>query len=277
MDRNAHYLIVGTFITLVLIAATTMLIWMAGSYDAVAYERYTIYFEESVSGLSEGSKVSYRGVNIGKVLFIRFDRDNPSQIKVIVEVEENVPISTSSKVSLQSVGITGLSALTIKTEDANGLPLSIVRGEKNPIIPSVRSSLDQLFVDAPQITNTTIEILGRINRFLNDKNLENIEKTLHNINILSTNIALIANEDNVENMKGVLKNIYKTTSRFDAMLSRNQKQIERFTGKSLSEMEALVKETREMVGAYKNLAQRISNNPSQILYKPHYEGVKVEK
>ena len=124
MERNAHYLIVGGFVAAVLTVATIMLIWLAGQYDSATYKRYIVYFEGSVNGLSEGSQVSYRGVHVGKVLSIRFDPDHPERITTVIEVEQSTPISTSSTVSLQAVGITGLSALAIKTKDTAGKPVS---------------------------------------------------------------------------------------------------------------------------------------------------------
>jgi len=303
MERNAHYLIVGGFVAAVLVMATIMLIWMAGSYDTGVYKRYSIYFEGSVNGLSEGSKVSYRGVSVGTVLSIRFDPDHPERIKTIIEVEESTPISTSSSVNLQSVGITGLSALAIRTEDASGEALSALDGEQYPVIPSERSGLSQLLDDAPQITDSAIEVLARVNALLNEQNIENIEKTLENMEGASANLNMALNEDNTKNIAKTLKNVESasaslnmvlnkdnakniaktlqklnaTTTRLDRILSKNEKQIERFTGDNLDEIAVLVKETQEMVNAFKILAQKLGDDPSQILYKPNYEGVKVQQ
>ncbi len=41
------------------------------------YTRYEIYFDGSVSGLSEGGQVRYLGVDIGRVARIRVDRAPP--------------------------------------------------------------------------------------------------------------------------------------------------------------------------------------------------------
>ena len=303
MERNAHYLIVGGFVAAVLATATIMLVWMAGSYDTNIYKRYSVYFEGSVSGLSEGSTVSYRGVNVGRVVSIRFDPDHPERITTIIEVEETTPISTSSSVSLQSVGITGLSALAIKTAAAGGEALVSLKGEKYPVIPSERSSLGQLLDDAPQITDSAIEVLARVNALLSEENIESIGKTLSHIEGASANLNVVLNEGNIEtigktlsnvegasanlntvfnadnakNISSMLKNLNRTTQRLDRLLSKNEKQIEGFTGDNLDEIAVLVKDTQEMVNAFKILAQKLGDDPSQILYKPNYQGVKVQQ
>lgn len=277
MERNAHYLIVGGFVATVLVMGTILFVWMAGSYDNNIYKRYSIYFEGSVSGLSEGSTVSYRGVNVGRVLSIRFDPDHPERINTIIEVEQSTPISTTSSVSLQSVGITGLSTLAIKTKDATGEALRAEAGEEYPVIPSERSGLGQLLDDAPQITDSAMQVLGRVNALLSDNNIENMTKTLSNIEGASANINLILNENNAKSLADALANLDATTARLSRILSKNEEQIERFTGDNLDEIAILVKETQETVNAFKLLAQKLSDDPSQILYKPNYEGVKVQQ
>ncbi len=277
MERNAHYLLVGSFVAIALTLGAIMLVLIAGSYEGETYKRYSVYFQGSVSGLSEGSNVSYRGVDVGHVLSIRFDPEHPEKIKTIIEVAENTPISTSSVVSLQSVGITGLSALAIKTENAAGIALKIEEGEEYPIIPSELSGLNQLLSDAPRITDNAIETLVRINKLLSEKNLENIDQSLENIQVASTTISDFLNEENAKNAKMILKKIHSTATRFDRILSKNEKQIEQFTGENFDEISILVKETQEMVNSFKILAQKLSDNPSQIIYKPNYEGVKVKQ
>lgn len=303
MERNAHYLLVGSFVAAALTLGTIMLLLVAGSYEGAIYKRYSVYFQGSVSGLSEGSNVSYRGVGVGHVLSIQFDPKQPEKVKAIIEVDENTPISSSSVVSLQSVGITGLSALAIKTENAEGVPLTVREGEKYPVIPSELSGLKQLLSDAPQITDNAIEALVRINKLLSEKNLENIDSSLENISLASERINNLLDEDTAKSIRESIDGITKTSTRvnsllskkninkvattiekinsiairFDKILLNNETQLENFTGDNLDEISTLVKETQEMVNSFKILAQKLSDDPSQIIYKPNYGGVKVKQ
>lgn len=336
MERNAHYLIVGGFVAAVLMAAVVTLIWMAGQYDSATYKRYLVYFKGSVNGVSAGSQVSYRGVHVGQVVSIRFDPEHPERISTIIEVEESTPISTSSTVSLQAVGITGLSALAIKTEDTMGEPLSIAKGEKYAVIASERSGLDKLLSNAPQLTSSALETLTRINMVLNDDNLEsinqamdnmnqtmeniavtsaslnlilneknansiertlqnveasssnlnavlnkknakNVEQTLQNVEASSSNLNALFSGQNTKNIEETLQNLDNITTRLDNILSANNSEITKFTGENLDEIGLLVKDMREMVSSYKLLGQKLSDDPSQIIYKPNYKGVKVER
>ena len=53
MDREANYVAVGAFVLLVLLVGAGFVLWYSNAGDAAAQNRYEIYFEGSVSGLSD--------------------------------------------------------------------------------------------------------------------------------------------------------------------------------------------------------------------------------
>ena len=55
MDREANYVAVGAFVLLVILLGAGFVVWYSNAGDAAAQKRYEVYFEGSVSGLSEGS------------------------------------------------------------------------------------------------------------------------------------------------------------------------------------------------------------------------------
>ncbi|TMH09965.1 MAG: MCE family protein [Betaproteobacteria bacterium] len=76
MESDKHYFIEGLFIIGVSIAAAFAFVWLAnaGHRDDVLYR---IHFTESVSGLSLGDPVKYRGVDVGTVKSMGIDTDDP--------------------------------------------------------------------------------------------------------------------------------------------------------------------------------------------------------
>ncbi len=52
---------------LILFMAASFVYWYTDQRDKRSYQRYEIYFQGSVSGLSAGSPVRYLGVDVGKV------------------------------------------------------------------------------------------------------------------------------------------------------------------------------------------------------------------
>lgn len=284
MERNAQYLLVGLFVSVISIVGMVMFVYFAGSYDTREFKRYTVYFEGSVSGLSEGSAVSYRGVNVGEVESIRLDPERPERIKTLIKIDENTPVSTSSLARLQAVGITGLSALAIETQNANGEPLKVKEGERYPVIESAPSGLGKLLEDAPQISENVLAVLHKVNTLLSDKNIDNVTLLLTNLEELSgalNDIVNGANEnkiaDTVASFRRTADNIEQASASIKDITLKNEKHIENFTGDNLNQVSLLVQETREMVANIRLLAQRLSNDPSQIIYQPGYKGVKIDQ
>src|SRR5450631_353921 len=73
MEREANYIAVGIFVLLMLVMGVLFVYWYSDSRDHLDYQRYEIYFDGTVSGLSEGGPVRYLGVNVGRVQRIRID------------------------------------------------------------------------------------------------------------------------------------------------------------------------------------------------------------
>jgi len=59
MEKNANYFTVGLFVSISLLALVGFIIWLAGAHHFGRYDRYTIYFTDPISGLSEDATVRY--------------------------------------------------------------------------------------------------------------------------------------------------------------------------------------------------------------------------
>ena len=67
MEKSANYFVVGVFVSVTLVALVGFVIWIAGTHNTGHVDRYTIYFTDSVSGLTDAAVVKYKGVDVGKV------------------------------------------------------------------------------------------------------------------------------------------------------------------------------------------------------------------
>jgi phospholipid/cholesterol/gamma-HCH transport system substrate-binding protein len=107
METDKRYFIEGLFIIGFAVAAAFFAVWIAdsGKKDDVTYR---IRFAESVSGLSLGDAVKFRGVDVGKVESITLDPDNPKLVPVEVRLRKDTPVKTDTKASLRLKGITGV-------------------------------------------------------------------------------------------------------------------------------------------------------------------------
>ena len=71
-DNRAHYSKIGFAVLIAAAATVATLIWLGGLGEGEDPLYLETYYERSVSGLSVGSPVNFRGVTIGKVAVIDF-------------------------------------------------------------------------------------------------------------------------------------------------------------------------------------------------------------
>jgi paraquat-inducible protein B len=93
MSTKANPTLIGVFVLGAIVIAIGAVVFF-GSADLFAKKQtYVSYFAQSVSGLSVGSNVKFKGVNLGKVTRVLLGiggKDQPVYAKVFYEVDQNV-------------------------------------------------------------------------------------------------------------------------------------------------------------------------------------------
>lgn len=151
METRARYVAVGSFVIILLMGFVGFLIWMAKVQPAGQYNTYNIDFVGSVTGLSAGSPVNYRGVPVGNVATIKLNPQNPDVVRVVVNVDKALTLRADTVASLEMQGITGFVFVQLSATSAASPPLQIKPGADHPVIPSAPSSLEKLMTSAPQV------------------------------------------------------------------------------------------------------------------------------
>ena len=107
MESDKHYFFEGLFIIGFSVAAAIFAVWLGstGRHDDVLYR---IHFPDSVSGLSVGDPVKFRGVDVGTVKTMIIDPDNARLVLVEVRLRKETPVKTDTRASLTLKGITGV-------------------------------------------------------------------------------------------------------------------------------------------------------------------------
>ena len=287
MERNVNYTVVGLFVAFVLLSFTVFTVWLAGTYDAREYTRYTVLFDTAVGGLEEGGVVKYRGVSVGRVIRIRLVEDRPDLVKVDIEVDEATPVRSSTKGALKPQGITGLSFIELQTEGTDNTPLKKQDGELYPMISAEPSQLDQFFEDAPELSSRLISLTSNLNNvvtkldvLLDEDNMAHISGTLENINKTTENLNNFLSEENATSTQNIIKNLEVTSKNLNALVatvSKNKDSLGRFSGEGLDELTLLIRDSRSMANSIKELSDTLKEEPSRIIFQPNYDGVKIKK
>jgi len=180
LETRANYFLVGSFVLALVAGIFFAGIWFARANLGEPSTFYYTYFRGSVTGLSVGSTVRYRGVPVGTVSDIAIDAENLELIQVTLALRPSTPVRTDTVASLQPQGITGLAFLQLSGGTQGAPPLLPREGKRRAVIPSVPSALEKLLSDAPLIVARIAELSERIAVVLNDENLKNLDRLIDN-------------------------------------------------------------------------------------------------
>ncbi|HKL53126.1 MAG TPA: MlaD family protein [Wenzhouxiangellaceae bacterium] len=227
METKANYVVIGAFTFVVAIAAVLFGLFAARYATESAWNHYTILFNESVIGLSDGSPVLYNGVNVGRVTELELNPEDVRQVLATVEVQAQVPVHEDTVATIRLTGLTGTAAIQL-SGGSPGSPLLKRSDEDLPQIKSVSSPLNRLMESSEGIVVTANAVLNQIDKLVRDENLERIDATLASLEQFSGALAgpesdlnrLLANTAQAsDSVPALLERISATTERFDQLVA----------------------------------------------------------
>jgi len=201
MDSKGSHFFIGLFVVAGVVGIFVIGLWLAKTDSAEKTISYEVYLEESVSGLSVGSRVAYRGLRVGYVSYIAIKPDNPQLVLVRINVQEAVQIRQGDVASLKLEGITGTSFINIEGAE-QGSEVIHSDGTNPAVIPSQKSNLEQLVQGAPELINQGTLLAQRFADVFNRENREQLNSILQNINAVTTSLA--AEKENISSMFGTI-------------------------------------------------------------------------
>lgn len=260
METRANYLLVGIVVIMVVTAIFTFFIWLAGGPNKSQYTQVMIYFPGSVSGLSQGSQVRYRGVQVGNVASISLDPKVPDQVHVLVNVLKTTPLYEDMRADLQMLGITGLSFIELTGYSAESKPLIRHDDEPYPVIYGSESALEKMMSNIPVLLQSYTDVAYTILDTLNEQNRIAFSESLQNINHFTKELA-----DSREQMNAILDKTHSLATSLD-----------NFSQEGLVELEFLLHDTRQTVEQLGIFTDSLNEDPSMLIFQPGYEGYKTK-
>jgi phospholipid/cholesterol/gamma-HCH transport system substrate-binding protein len=289
--------------------AAGFVLWYSETGDRRSYQRYEIYFDGSVFGLSEGGSVRYLGVAVGRVARIGLDPRDASRVRILADIAEDTPIDQATVARLALQGVTGLLFIDLKPADP-GKPQSAPPPSLNyPVIPSERSDFDVFVSSLPDAVAKASEVLNRMNAMLSDRNIEAVNASMDNIREATAELpetmrevrqlvseletttaeihgvavevrgvtAVAAPElaAGMKNLREAAGSMAALSARLDQLIARNEDSVSRFSDQGLAEFEALARDLRESSRAIERLGQSLQEDPSRLLYQPAKRGVEI--
>jgi phospholipid/cholesterol/gamma-HCH transport system substrate-binding protein len=312
MEREANYVAVGIFVLLMAVMGVLFVYWYSDSRDHRDYERYEIYFDGTVSGLSEGGPVRYLGVDVGRVQRIRIDPRAANRVQVVADIDSTTPISDRTLAQLTLQGVTGLLYIDLeqqREDDNRRRILAAVPSERYPVIRSAHSDLDQFLSSLPTLTAHLNDLVDRASRILSDGNIQSVGRIVGNLDQASAGFPRTArnidtlvdalNEDStdakrliddlhtstqtasvdflasVQKLRATTDNLASASGTLSAFAAENRDQLSFFVSEGLPQFEALVRDGRAAAQQISELSRSLRENPSRLIYQPPANGMVI--
>lgn len=189
METRASYTLIGAFVLVFVAALFVFVFWLARSDIEHDTTRYVSYFEQSVSGLSVGAAVRYRGLKIGSVTNMYVDPRNPARVAVELDIDSVSPIRRGDVASLEVQGITGTAFIEIQGAGPDDPILAAAPGQDVPVIPSGPSEIAKLISGAPELIDDADLLVQRVSELFKEDNRVLIDKMLVDLSDLTASFA----------------------------------------------------------------------------------------
>ena len=311
MERDARYAAVAVFALAVIASAFAFVWWYSGKGDRRSYERYEIYFEGSVSGLSQGSPVRYLGVDVGRVQNLAVDRRDPGRVKVIAEVDSEAPLSGATRARLGLLGLTGLLYIDLQLDPEADPTRELVAGQRYPIIQSRKGDIEAFLERLPDLVGRAGTVMARIEALLAEENVAAVGESLRNVREASAGLpeltrnaaALAADlrntaaeataltqrlnavaagsqaglDDTLKSVQVTAEKLARTAESLERVVVGNEAALSGLAGSGAAELQQLVFDVRDASAEVRALARALRENPSSLLRESKEQGVEIAK
>ena len=193
MENRSHALVAGIFTVLLSIAIIAAAMWL--NRDTQERVPYVLTTSGTVAGLNPQAAVRYRGMEVGKVEAIEFDRDVPGRILVRIGVLPSTPINSATFAELGMQGLTGLAYVQLDTDSKVKNPQALQSSADKPARMTIRPSMfDRFSLSGEDLIVSAATAMNQVNKLLGDDNQKLLVQTLANLQGVSANIGQLADE-----------------------------------------------------------------------------------
>ena len=288
METRARFVLIGLFTILGLVAMLGFVLWLAKVQIDRTYAQYDILFG-TAAGLSQTAAVRYNGVDVGSVVAIALDRDDPALVRVRIEIFASTPVRTDTIATLASQGVTGVAFIALEGGSAGADRLQAVPPAELPVIRSERSVVQDLMVTGPDLLAEATALIAEVRSFASPENRDAVAGILVNLQQATGRIDALATraEASLTKVDGVLDAVESGLGATDGLLARDipaliadlrsavastsgamaalrgvvQGEVPRLS----TQAGALIQQTSGVIATFDALARQIASDPGRFL------------
>ncbi|HBM60635.1 MAG TPA: MCE family protein [Citreicella sp.] len=288
METRARFVLIGLFTILGLVAMLGFVLWLAKVQIDRTYAQYDILFG-TAAGLSQTAAVRYNGVDVGSVVAIALDRDDPALVRVRIEIFASTPVRTDTIATLASQGVTGVAFIALEGGSAGADRLQAVPPAELPVIRSERSVVQDLMVTGPDLLAEATALIAEVRSFASPENRDAVAGILVNLQQATGRIDALATraEASLSKVDGVLDAVESGLGATDGLLARDipaliadlRSAVASTTGamtalrgvvqgevpRLSTQAGALIQQTSGVIATFDALARQIASDPGRFL------------
>lgn len=295
MEAKFNYAVVGLFVIILSLAFFIIVIWLSIGLSSKSYNSYLVLIHESVSGLSVKAPVKYNGVEVGYVQSISLNPKNPSEVRLLLNIERDVLLSLGTYAKLDTQGLTGIAYIELTGGTVGAPLLEAPVGQPYPIIPSEPSLMFRFDAILNHLSSSLDEITGGIKQAFNVENMNNLSETLENIHKISQMMhsdsdqlqSIIRNmgltfhntAQASKNLPPLIHDLKSASKKLDEMasdikqvsveakntFSSSTVMIENVNQQVLPEFSSTLSEFKAVLESFKTLSETLADNPSAMI------------
>lgn len=294
MENRSHALLAGLFTLIFLLAAALALWWLGGTREAT--QTYILETRGSVTGLNLEAQVRYRGIRAGKVKDIRSDPADPVTLLVEIALGRQYQLTDKTVAKLNTQGITGIAYVMLEEGEEGGKPLD-TKAATPPRLQIQPGLLQQLGENAADIGEQVTDLSLRLNRLLDDRNLQNLRRSLDNLASASesfkelppimASLRAALSDANVDRLNALLAHLEKTAGETAPLTAEARKLVttlnglaqrldtlalsagsvgERLNAETLPRAESLMRDVAAATRRLDRLIETLNDTPQALLF-----------
>lgn len=140
METHSNRLLVFAFVGTLLATLLVFAVWLFLGSNPYGRD-YLIRFEDSVTGVSKGSPLTFSGVPAGSVTEVRLAENDPSTVLVTVRLDPDIPIARGVEATVSRSFIRGDATVNLDGARNGAPPIVPIAGERLPVIPAKKGGL----------------------------------------------------------------------------------------------------------------------------------------
>jgi len=267
MESKREQVWVGLFV----VVATGLLLFtlfaIKGVFSGVA-NQYVSYMP-NVAGIEPGKPVRYAGMPpVGRVVSIELDPQDATRIKMVMSVDEKIPIMTDSVVEITSLGFLGDNFVQINPGKSG------VRAKSGAVLPSkeyfgIAQVQEKLAALSPKIEVLVDGVNARVaelqttiasaNDLINEKNRSNVAASLEDVRgmLHDARPKVDRTLSNVEDISKQMKPLVADVKRVLGEAEKTINSLDKLVAENKGDIRESVKRMREVLDRSKSLVTQL--------------------